>query len=116
MRIEGPDQYKSMKDQGFDVFSTVYAARRILRSLIDNPSTLRLIIDDEPLVEVVIGKAIYSGLMLREMPFPPNVLVLRIYRGNSSLVPNGSTEVYLADRLLMSGNAESINNFRELMM
>jgi CPA2 family monovalent cation:H+ antiporter-2 len=116
VRIEGPDQYRSMRDQGFEVFSTVYAARRILRSLIDNPSTLQLIIDDEPLVEVVIGKAIYSGLTLREMPFPPNVLVLRIYRGNSSLVPNGSTEVYLADRLLMSGNAESINNFRELMM
>ncbi|WP_308634419.1 cation:proton antiporter domain-containing protein [Paenibacillus silvisoli] len=115
VRIEEPELHKQMREKGMEVFSTLFAARRVLRALIENPGALRLISENEPLSEIDIGKSLLYGTMLKSLPIPPNVLILRIYRGKASIIPNGDTVVQRGDRLLLSGNADHIEQFRMML-
>lgn len=113
VRIEEPDTYAEIMNEGFEVFSTLYAARTVLRALIDSPGALKLLSEEEgTIVEVVIQHLPYRSTFLRQLPRLENLLILRIYRGQSYLIPHGNTEIRLGDRLLISGNREQVEAFR----
>lgn len=50
----------------------------------------------------------FVGRQLRELEFPPGVLVALIRRNGASIVPRGSTELRPGDRLTVIGGAEDI--------
>jgi len=113
VRMEDPEGMKRAEDEGFTVFSTLYSARMLLKSLIESPSAVRLMTQhDDSIQEVVVSNPKYSGTMLRDLPLVGKVLVLRIYRGESFIIPHGSTEILAGDRLLVSGTAEHIQDIR----
>lgn len=114
VRIEDPDQLEQVQEEGFTVFSTLYSARILLKGLIDNPSAVRLITQhDDSIQEVVVNNPRYDQTLLRELQFIGNILVLRIYRGESFIIPHGSTDIQLGDRLLVSGSSEHILEMRQ---
>lgn len=116
VRIEAPDSQAEMVSKGFEVFSTLYAARTVLRALIDSPGALRLLSEEEGTIfEVTIHHLPYRTTFLRQLPRLENILILRIYRGQSYLIPHGNTEIRLDDRLLISGNAEQVEAFRTIV-
>ncbi|MFH5183977.1 cation:proton antiporter [Paenibacillus sp. TAB 01] len=115
-RIEAPELYSQMAAEGFEVFSTLYAARTVLRALIDSPGALKLLSEDEGTIfEVSVRHLPFRTTYLRQLPRLDNILVLRIYRGQSYLIPHGNTEIRLGDLLLVSGNAEQVEEFRSLV-
>ncbi|MBB3114740.1 Kef-type K+ transport system membrane component KefB/Trk K+ transport system NAD-binding subunit [Paenibacillus phyllosphaerae] len=115
VRIEEPELHQRMRDEGLEVFSTLYAARRVLLALIEHPGALRFISEDEPLGEILVDRAKYVGVPLMGLPIPPHVLVLRIYRGHTVIIPNGRTAIQFGDRLLLSGSPENIEKFRQIL-
>ncbi|MBA2939806.1 monovalent cation:proton antiporter family protein [Paenibacillus sp. CGMCC 1.16610] len=116
VRIEAPEAQADMAGTGLEVFSTLFAARTVLRALIDSPGALKLITEEEGTIfEVQIHHLPYRTTLLRQLPRLENILILRIYRGQSYLIPHGNTEIRLGDRLLISGNAEQIEAFREMV-
>jgi len=116
VRLEDPGRFEQAQDEGFEVFSTLYAARTLLRGLVQFPGAVRLITtNDDSIKEVIVGNPAYNQVMLREMPALGPALVLRIYRGKSFIIPHGSTEILLGDRLLVSGDAEHIEQMRQAL-
>ena len=99
--------------EGFEVFSTLYAARTVLRALIESPGALKLLSEEEGTIfEVSIQHLPSRSTFLRQLPNLENLLILRIYRGQSYLIPHGNTEIRLGDRLLVSGPPEHVEAFR----
>lgn len=116
VRLEDPVRMEQAEQEGFKVFSTLYASRALLRGLVQFPGAVKLITsDDDSIKEVVVRNPSYHNIMLRNMPVLGQILVLRIYRGNSFIIPHGSTEILLGDRLLVSGDAENIDEMRQAL-
>lgn len=114
VRLEDPSRVEQVQNEGFTVFSTLYAARILLKGLIGAPSALRLITQhDDSIQEVLVGNPAYDRTLLKDMPLLGSALVLRIYRGESFIIPHGSTEILKGDRLLVSGAGESIQHMKQ---
>lgn len=109
-RVEAPELYEEVETEheGMSLFSTLFASRTLLRALIEYPSAVQLITDDDSIQEVVVDNSNYFNAFLRELPLPNDVLILRIYRGESFIVPHGDTQIQQGDRLLVSGDADEI--------
>ncbi|MBD2861150.1 monovalent cation:proton antiporter family protein [Paenibacillus oceani] len=113
VRMEDPETMEQAQEEGFTVFSTLYSTRLLLKGLIDSPSAVRLITQhDDSIQEAVVQNPAYHNTLLRDMPFLGNTLVLRIYRGQSFIIPHGSTEIHVGDRLLVSGASEHITEMK----
>ncbi|WP_274364718.1 cation:proton antiporter family protein [Paenibacillus thermotolerans] len=120
VRIEDPGKLTEFRNRlGTDeeerttVFSTLYAARTLLKALIEQPSAVRLISEDDGTIrEVRLNNPSYEESLLRELPLTGDILILRIYRGDSFIIPHGNTPVHTGDRLLVSGGAEHIAALR----
>lgn len=114
-RVETPELYEKVEteQEGISLFSTLFASRTLLRALIEYPSAVQLITEDDSIQEVVVNNPTYFGRFLRELPLPNDVLILRIYRGESFIVPHGNTQIQSGDRLLVSGDVEQIYNMKQ---
>lgn len=108
VRAESPDLIQSLQEEAFNVFSTLYASRMLLRGLIQYPSAVMLLTQDDSLQEVRVDNPHYANAQLKELPFLGDALILRIYRGDSIIIPHGATQLLTNDRLLVSGSSESI--------
>ncbi|MEB3102198.1 monovalent cation:proton antiporter family protein [Ferviditalea candida] len=108
VRVETPEMHEHLQTEGFTVFSTLFASRTLLKALIENPSAVRLITQDDSIREITVDNPRYHETLLRQLPFLGDVLILRIYRGESFIVPHGNTNIRMGDRLLVSGNPEHI--------
>lgn len=116
VRLEDPQRLEEAEREGFTVMSTLYAARTLLRGLVQYPGAVRLITtNDDSIKEVVVRNPAYHNVMLRDMPALGPALVLRVYRGRSFIIPHGSTEILLGDRLLVSGDAEQIDQMKQML-
>ena len=117
IRIEDPGkQGQAPSQDGIAVFSTLYASRILLKALIEHPSAVRLITGpDDTIQEIVMNNGNYHQSLLRDLPLAGPVLILRIYRGDSFLIPHGNTPLHLGDRLLVSGDAGRLNELKALL-
>lgn len=108
VRAESPKLIQSLQDEAFNVFSTLFASRMLLHGLIQYPSAVMLLTRDDSLQEVRVDNPQYANAQLKELPFLGDALILRIYRGESIIIPHGATRLLTNDRLLVSGSVESI--------
>lgn len=100
VRIEQPKLQLEFSREGFEVFSTLFAARTVLRALIENPGGLQLIAESEGTIhEVTVVSLRLHMVLLRQLPLLDQLLILRIYRGESFLIPHGNTEIRRGGRL-----------------
>lgn len=109
VRIEDPALQEQTGKEGFAVFSTLFAATTLLKAIVENPSAVELITrHDDTIKEAVVGNPKYDMAQLRHLPYLGNILVLRVYRNGTFLIPNGDTELRVGDRLLVSGEADAV--------
>lgn len=109
VRIEDPALMETVRTEGFNVFSTLNASRTLLKALIEHPSAVRLLSqENDTLREIRMDNPQYHEIPLRQLPFLGDALIVRIYRGESFLIPHGSTLLLRGDRLLVSGGAEQL--------
>lgn len=115
VRIESHELHERLKNQyPFAFFSTLFASKTLLKALIEYPSAVKLMTqNDESIQEVVVNNAHYDFILLRQLPFLGETLVLRIYRGDSFIIPHGDTAIRVGDRLLVSGPGEHILNMKD---
>lgn len=116
VRMEDPERAGEKLPEGVQMLSSMYAVRTLLRAVIEHPSAVQLITQpDDSIQEAELRNPAYDGMPLRSLPFLGGVLVMRIFRGDSFVVPHGNTEVKLGDRFLVSGDAEQIAIVRREM-
>jgi CPA2 family monovalent cation:H+ antiporter-2 len=116
VRIEDPQLQNRTRGEGFTVFSTLYAATTLLKAVIENPSAVEFITQhDETIKEAVVGNPKYHEVELRHLPYLGDILVLRIYREATFIIPHGNTEIRLGDRLLVSGDSMAVFALKQEM-
>ena len=115
-RIESPDLSESIKEQDIEIFSTILSTAALMKALVESPHIASIMTNqDTALYEIKMENGRYERMTLREFPFTGDVIFVRIFRGNDSIVPHGDTELQLGDRLIVTGSKEYVNELtREL--
>ena len=113
IKIENPDLHEDLLEEGFNVYSTLFSTRTLLKALIDNPGIVQLITrHNEAIKEIAVNNVQYSHIPISDIPFLGDTLILHIYRNGQWIVPHGDTLIYLGDRLLVSGSNDSVEEMR----
>ncbi|WP_054949072.1 cation:proton antiporter domain-containing protein [Numidum massiliense] len=104
---------EQLSEHNITSFSSLFATNTLLRGLIEYPAAVALLTDKgDDLQEIVVGNRRYDGVLLRQLPFLGDTLVLRIHRGGDSIIPHGDTRIALGDRLLVTGSPEHMQEMR----
>jgi len=112
-RLESPDLQESMKEHDIEVFSVLLSQKTLLLALIESPSVVDILTNQETtLYEIILKNNEFEGMTLREFPFTGDVIFVRIIRGHDSLVPHGETELQLNDRLIVTGSKEYVDELK----
>ncbi|WP_071459168.1 monovalent cation:proton antiporter family protein [Bacillus massilinigeriensis] len=112
-RIESPELGKTLTANEIEVFSVLLSSTVLLKSLIESPSIMTLLTNqDNSLYEIKMLNEQFDGMMLRRFPFTGDVIFVRILRNNESLVPHGDTELLLHDRLLVTGSSQYVDELK----
>ncbi|MEI5840332.1 monovalent cation:proton antiporter family protein [Lacticaseibacillus rhamnosus] len=107
------DRYDRLRDDGVEVFNALDANIALLRSLIETPSTLRILDDTiAGIYEVTIRNSRFAGLELKNLPFIDDITVSQIYRQKKFIAPHGDTQLHLGDHFIFSGDKHLIRNIR----
>ncbi|KQL54970.1 sodium:proton antiporter [Heyndrickxia shackletonii] len=106
-RIESPSLEESTTEQGVEFFSTLLSTQALLRAFIESPDIINLLTNKETsLFEITMLNHEFEGMTLRRFPFTGDIIFVRIFRGNDSIVPHGDTQLHLHDRLIITGSKE----------
>ena len=111
--VASPDLDVKMKEKGIDVFSTLLSTKTMLRALIEAPSVIRILTNQETMLyQINLNNSKYDNILLRNFPFTGDIIFVRIFRGKDSIVPHGDTDLKLGDRLIVTGSREYVNELR----
>ncbi|MGM0789360.1 MAG: monovalent cation:proton antiporter family protein [Bacillota bacterium] len=112
-RIESPDLEESLREQEVEVFSVLLSTKALLRALIESPSVMNILTNQETsLYEIKLLNSQFDGMTLRRFPFTGDVIFVRIFRGMDSIVPHGDTELQMNDRLIVTGSKEYVDELK----
>ncbi|MTH53219.1 sodium:proton antiporter [Bacillus mangrovi] len=109
---------EKLKSNGIDVFSVELSTKILLQAWIESPDIVRILTNKETgLYHVNMSNSKYAGVQLRSFPFTGDLIIVRIFRGNESIVPHGDTRLEKGDRLLVTGSLEYVQELkRELQI
>jgi CPA2 family monovalent cation:H+ antiporter-2 len=111
--VASPDLDVKMKEQGIDVFSTLLSTKTMLRALIEAPSVMKILTNQETMLyQINLNNAKYDNILLRNFPFTGDIIFVRIFRGKDSIVPHGDTDLKLGDRLIVTGSREYVKELK----
>jgi monovalent cation:H+ antiporter-2, CPA2 family len=112
-RIEGPELEQSLREKDIEVFSSFMSTKTLLRALIETPSVINILTNQETsLHEIRMQNEQFDGMTLRRFPFTGDVIFVRIFRGKDSIVPHGDTELLINDRLIVTGSKEYVDELK----
>lgn len=115
-RVESPELDQKMRDNGIDVFSVYLSTKTLLKALITSPNVMEILTEKESaLYQINMNNPLYHGILLRNFPFTGDVIMVRIFRENESLVPHGDTELKLNDHLVVTGSHEYVEELRSVL-
>ncbi|MCM3707100.1 MULTISPECIES: monovalent cation:proton antiporter family protein [Cytobacillus] len=112
-RMESPDMEETLREHNIELFSTILSSKALLRALIESPSVVNILTNQETaLYEIRLKNEQFEGMMLRRFPFTGDVIFVRIFRGKDSIVPHGDTELHVNDRLIVTGSKEYVDELK----
>ncbi len=112
-RIESPELEENLREHNIEVFSTFMSTKVLLRALIESPTLLNILTNQETgLYEIVMLNRQFDELSLRRFPFTGDIIFVRIFRGKDSIVPHGDTELLMNDRLIVTGSKEYVDELK----
>ncbi|HWO77524.1 MAG TPA: monovalent cation:proton antiporter family protein [Bacillus sp. (in: firmicutes)] len=113
-RIESQEKGERLREQGVEVFSAINSQKVLLRALIESPSVLSILTNVETsLYEIKMQNEQFDGMTIRRFPFTGDVIFVRIFRGNESIIPHGDTELQFGDRLIVTGSKEYVDQLKQ---
>ncbi|KUP09003.1 sodium:proton antiporter [Bacillus coahuilensis m2-6] len=113
VRVETAELEEKMKENGIEVFSVFLSTKALLRALIESPSVINILTNQETsLYEIRMMNIEFHGMTLRQFPFTGDIIFVRIFRGKDSIVPHGDTELHMNDRLIVTGSREYVDELK----
>lgn len=115
-RAESPNIDEELREHGMEVFSVLTSTKSLLRALIESPSVMNILTNQETaLYQINMKNSLYNGIELRNFPFTGDVIFVRIFRGKDSIVPHGDTELLFGDRLIVTGSREYVDELKMVL-
>lgn len=112
--ISSPLLDEQLRVKNIDVFSVLLSTKTMLRALIEAPGIMKILTNnDTALYQIKMNNRRYDSMMLRSFPFTGDVIFVRIFRENESIVPHGDTELKKGDLLILTGTEEYIDELRQ---
>ncbi|MBV6682976.1 monovalent cation:proton antiporter family protein [Rossellomorea sp. RS05] len=113
VRAESADLHEDLREKEIEVYSVYLSTKALLRALIESPSVLNILTNQETsLYEIRMLNHQFEGMSLRQFPFTGDVIFVRIFRGKDSIVPHGDTELHMNDRLIVTGSKEYVDELK----
>lgn len=106
-------RYDELADQGVEVYNTFETNIAMLRSLIETPSTLKILQDTTAgIFEIVVNNRRFAGLEVKNLPYVNDITISQIFRGDHFIAPHGDTQLHLGDHIIFSGDKAQIGQMR----
>ncbi|MFQ3543910.1 cation:proton antiporter [Halobacillus rhizosphaerae] len=113
VRVESSELDQEMKDHDISVFSVFLSSKALLKAMIEAPNVVDIFTQqDSALYQINMNNSSYDGMYIKEFPFTGDVIMVRIFRGNESIVPHGDTQLMMNDRLIVTGSTEYVDELR----
>ncbi|HCY0625258.1 TPA: monovalent cation:proton antiporter family protein [Staphylococcus aureus] len=113
-RLESTTDDTELVDSGIEIFSSYLSNKILLKGLIETPNMLNLLSNVETsLYEIQMLNYKYENIQLRNFPFGGDIIFVRIIRNNESIVPHGDTQLRYADRLIVTGAKEYVDELKQ---
>lgn len=113
--VDSPNTVQELQAKGIETASIALSAAAVLKSFIVSPHIVDMLTDSNvALHEIEMNHSAYHGVLLRQFPFLGDCIIVRIFRGNESLIPHGDTELRMGDRLIVTGSEEYVWELKEL--
>ncbi|KON92356.1 sodium:proton antiporter [Rossellomorea marisflavi] len=113
VRAESADLHEDLREKEIEVYSVFLSTKALLRALIESPSVLNILTNQETsLYEIRMLNHQFEDMSLRQFPFTGDVIFVRIFRGKDSIVPHGDTELHMNDRLIVTGSKEYVDELK----
>jgi len=103
----GPAAAKRLRAMGVRVYSPTVLLAHMLTLLVRNPDFIHLLTtthEERDVCECLIANPHLDGKRLRDLPLPPDVLVLSLRRGDAFIIPHGNTRLQLGDHMTLLGS------------
>lgn len=115
-RIETPTLQDKVREHDVDVFSVLTSTTSLMKALIESPSLIGILTNrDTALYQIDVHNPKYMNIPLRKFPFTGDVIFVRIFRGNESLIPHGDTELLRDDRIIVTGSTEYVEELKRTL-
>ena len=107
-------RYDELRDQGVEVYNTIDASISLLRSLIETPSTLKILDDTQAgIFEITVNNRKFTGMEVKSLPFVNEITISQIYRDKVFIAPHGDTQIHLGDHIIFSGDKTAVADIRQ---
>ncbi|HEU4964057.1 MAG TPA: monovalent cation:proton antiporter family protein [Bacilli bacterium] len=103
------------EDSTIRPFSTIFSHKTLLKAMIEYPTMIRLMTHEGKLQEIELNNADYHERTVRELPFLGDTLIVRIFRGNETIIPHGDTQLQQGDRLIVTGSPTHVRNLQNIL-
>ncbi|MFC6289567.1 cation:proton antiporter domain-containing protein [Levilactobacillus angrenensis] len=102
-----------LTDLGIEVYNTPNVNIAMLRSLIEAPTTLRLLTASTSAVyEVALRNRRYTDQEIHSLPFVQDITISQIFREGHFVRPTGSTTLKFNDRIIFTSSPETAREIR----
>ena len=98
---------------GIEVYDTPNVNIAMLRSLIEAPTTLRLLTSSTTAVyEVALKNRRYTDQEIRSLPFVGDITISQVFRDGQFIRPTGTTLLKFNDRLIFTSSPDTAREIR----
>ncbi len=113
--VQNP-RYDELRAAGVEVYNTIDASISLLRSLIETPSTLKILDDTNAgIFEITVHNRRFTGMEVKSLPFVNDITISQIYRDRQFIAPHGDTQIHLGDHIIFSGDKTAVAEIRQQM-
>ncbi len=116
--VNDPANLAEFEQLGVMAYVATMSHYGILAMIVRNPDLYTLLTtesDERDVRELFLYNPSLAGLRLREIEWPGEVLVLSIRRDGAFIIPNGSVQIELLDRLTLLGCHDDLERVADLL-
>lgn len=113
VRVNDLTQAEKFTEMGALVVDQASAMVNLLNQSVRAPQSTALLLHQDSwreLVQVTVSNPDVSGMLVRDLRLPQDVLLLDVTRNGQSIVPNGYTQLNLWDEITLIGKAKSLED------
>ncbi|MBO6574407.1 MAG: cation:proton antiporter [Rhodothermales bacterium] len=112
VRLQDMKNMGPFREMGVLVVDATSALVSLIDQAVRAPQTAALLLhqgDDREVIQITLSHEEMSGVEVRDLRLPGDVLLLGIRRNRASLVPHGTTVLKLRDEITLLGSRESLD-------